>query len=783
MITHPAFPVEPWSLRATSLDLTVLAQTESLFTVANGHLGWRGNLDEGDPHGLPGSYLAGVHEVRPMPYAEPGYGYPPSGETIINITDGKIVRLLVDDEPFDVRRGRLLHHEQELDLRAGVLRRTVDWQSPAGRTVRVVTTRLVSFTQRAIGAVHYEVTPLDGAARIVVQSELVANEPMPQPEADPRAAAVLTSPLAAEESLVHGTRVQMIHRTGASGLRVAVAMDHDVTGPGVHVAAESYPDQGRVTITADLPAGQRMSMVKYVAHGWTSRRSTPAMRDQVVGELALARASGWDGLVAEQREFLDGFWERADVVVDGDPQVQQAVRFALFHLLQASARAEGVAIASKGLTGRGYDGHAFWDTEMFVLPVLTSVLPHAVADALRWRHSTLPIVRERAAQFGLRGAMFPWRTVTGTECSGYWPAGAAAFHVDAAVARATIGYVRSGGDTEFARTVGLDLLVETARLWRSLGYVADDGTFRIDGVTGPDEYSALVSNNLYTNLMARTNLRAAAVLSERFQDRAAELSVTGDEIAGWRDAADRMLVPYDEVRGVHQQASGFTDRQEWDFAGTPPSNYPLLLHYPYFHLYRKQVVKQADVVLAMQWMPDAFTAEQKVRNFAYYERLTVRDSSLSACSQAVVAAEVGALDLAYDYLGETAQIDLADLEHNTSDGLHLASLAGVWIALVQGFGGVRRARDGLRLRPVLPDGIDRLSFGIAAGGCRLRVDVDPEHTHYRLVAGTDLTLTHDGTDVTVRAGEVRILPTVHPPPGPAVTQPPGRAPARRCPDR
>ncbi|WP_305094937.1 glycoside hydrolase family 65 protein [Prescottella sp. R16] len=778
MITHPAFPAEPWRLRATSLDLDVLAQTESLFTVANGHLGWRGNLDEGDPHGLPGSYLAGVHEVRPMPYAEPGYGYPRSGETIINITDGKIVRLIVDDEPFDVRRGRLLNHEQELDLRAGVLRRSVDWQSPAGRTVRVVTTRLVSFTQRSIGAVHYEVGPLDGPARVVVQSELVANEPMPQPEKDPRAAAALAEPLCAEENLVHGTRVQMIHRTSASGLRVAVAMDHDVTGPDPHVAAESSPDQGRVTITAHLQAGQRLSTVKYVAHAWSARRTTPAMRDQVIGELALARSSGWDGLVAEQRSFLDAFWERADVVVDGDPQVQQAVRFALFQLLQASARAEGVAIASKGLTGRGYDGHAFWDTEMFVLPVLTSVLPHAVADALRWRHATLPIVRERARQFGLRGAMFPWRTITGTECSGYWPAGAAAFHVDAAIARAVVGYVRSGGDTEFARTVGLDLLVETARLWQSLGYLATDGTFRIDGVTGPDEYSALASNNLYTNLMARVNLRAAAALSERFPDRAAELSVTADETTAWRDAADRMLVPYDETRRVHQQAAGFTDLQEWDFAGTPASNYPLLLHYPYFHLYRKQVVKQADVVLAMQWIPDAFTLEEKIRNFTYYERLTVRDSSLSASSQAVVAAEVGALDLAYDYLGETAQIDLLDLEHNTSDGLHLASLAGSWIALVQGFGGVRRARDGLHLRPVLPDGIAHLSFGIAAGGCRLRVDIDPERTRYRLVTGDELTLIHDGTQVTVRAGEVRVLPTVHLPPGPVVTQPPGRAPMR-----
>ncbi|MGF7120859.1 glycoside hydrolase family 65 protein [Rhodococcus sp. BE178] len=779
MITHPAFTVDPWSLRATSLDLDVLAQTESLFTLANGHLGWRGNLDEGDPHGLPGSYLAGVYEVRPMPYAEPGYGYPDSGETIINITDGKIVRLLVDDEPFDVRRGHVVKHEQELDMRAGVLRRVVEWQSPAGRTVRVSTVRLVSFAQRTLGAIRYEVEPLDGPARVVLQSELVANEPMPHAEADPRAAAVLAEPLIAEEHFDHDALVQLVHTTGESGLRIAVAMDHEVSGPDVHVETESYPDQGRVTVTGHTRPGRALRMVKYVAHAWSARRTAPAMRDQVAGELTLARESGWDGLAAEQRAYLDTFWARADVTVDGDPEVQQAVRFALFHILQASARAEGTAVASKGLTGRGYDGHAFWDTEMFVLPVLTSVLPDAVGDALTWRHSTLGMARARARQLGFDGAAFPWRTITGKECSGYWPAGAAAFHVNAAVAHAVSGYLRADGNPDFELTVGLDLLVESARLWHSLGYFDEDGRFRIDGVTGPDEYSALVRNNLYTNLMARENLTAAVEIVERHRDRMPDLGVTDEEIGGWRTAADRMFVPYDARRGVHPQSSGFTDRQVWDFAGTPPEHYPLLLHYPYFDLYRKQVVKQADVVLAMQWVPDAFTAEERARNFAYYERLTVRDSSLSACSQAVVAADVGALDLAYAYLGETALIDLLNLEHNTSDGLHLASLAGIWIALVQGFGGARRRRAGLTFRPALPRGIDRLAFGVAAAGCRLRVEIDRVETRYRLAEGDELTLYHDGTPVTLRRNEVRVMPTVHPPAGPVVTQPPGRAPARR----
>jgi hypothetical protein len=339
--------------------------------------------------------------------------------------------------------------------------------------------------------------------------------------------------------------------------------------------------------------------------------------------------------VEEQRGYLDDFWSVADIEIDGDAELQQAVRVATFHVLQAGARAERRAIGAKGLTGPGYDGHTFWDTETFCLQLLSHVAPDAAADALRWRQSILPLARERAAQLGLKGAAFPWRTIRGQECSGYWPAGTAAFHINADIADAVRRHVAATGDVEFEREVGLELLVATARLWRSLGHHDSAGQFRIDGVTGPDEYTAIVDNNVYTNLMAQQNLRVAADTAARHTRAAARLGVNAEEMASWRDAAKSMRIPFDEVLGVHPQSEGFTDHQVWDFAHTPPSMYPLLLHVPYFDLYRKQVIKQADLVLAMQLRPDAFTAEQMARNFAYYEALTVRDSSLSACTQAV----------------------------------------------------------------------------------------------------------------------------------------------------
>lgn len=782
MTAHDAYSIEPWGLTEQSLDLDVLARAESVFALSNGHVGLRANLDEGEPHGLPGTYLNGVFELRPLPYAEAAYGQPESGQSVINVTNGKIIRLLVDDEPFDLRYGDLKEHKRRLDFRDGLLRRRAVWTSPAGRTVKVTSTRLVSLTQRAVAAIEYEVEPIDGPARIVVQSELVANEQLPSANGDPRASAVLEAPLVPEHHSHVDTKAVLVHQTRFSGLRVAAMMDHEVECSGAFQAeAESEDDHARYSMTTVLKKGEKLRIVKYIAYGWSAARSLPAVRDQVAAALTAARFTGWDGLVAEQKDYLRDFWQSSDIEVDGDVELQQAIRFALFHVLQAGARTEERAIPAKGLTGPGYDGHCFWDTETFVLPVLTYCLPDAVAQALRWRHTTLPMARERAAQLGLAGAVFPWRTIRGEECSGYWPAGTAAFHIGADIARAVDRYVRATGDTDFERDYGMEILVETARMWRSLGHHDAEGRFRIDGVTGPDEYSSIADNNVYTNLMAQLNLRAAADSATRHLHQAAALGVDTEEMAGWRDAANAMYIPYDEKLGVHPQADGFTNHETWDFENTPPEKYPLLLHYPYYDLYRKQVVKQADLVLAMQVRGDAFTADEKARNFAYYERLTVRDSSLSACTQAVIAAEVGHLDLAYDYLAEAALMDLHDLGGNTRDGLHMASLAGACIALVAGFGGLRDHDNSLVFRPRLPSGLTRVAFSMRLRRTLvLHIEITRAEATYTLREGDVCKLVHDTEEVVVTAGQPASRPIPRPVPLERLHQPPGREPARRA---
>ncbi|MEE6257337.1 glycoside hydrolase family 65 protein [Plantactinospora sonchi] len=822
---------DTWLVREDPVSAEELSDLESIFALGNGWLGVRGVLDEGGTSGLPSTYLNSCYEERELTYPEQGYAFPERNQVLIGVPDGTPLRLFVDDQPLDVRDDRPDRHERVLDLRAGTLSRTLHERAPHGRTpssapVRVTWTRLVSLVEPAVLGIRCEVTALDRTARVRLHSDLRANPELGDADGDdPRAPTTLDRPLVAEHRVVDRAGGLLAHRTRTSGQRVAAAVTHLVETVTSDDDREEAPAEARIAVAAEsdlirtiveteLAPGQRLVLTKLVAYAHSADQppaeaGRPHDGDRKTGGgpvrphdgngtgggpvraelVAAARAAldraverGWAGLLADQRAYLDAYWADADVLVDGDPQLQQAVRFALFHLVQAAARTGDRPIPAKGLTGNGYDGHTMWDAEIFVLRVLTYLRPELAAGPLRWRHDTLDQARERARTLRLAGAAFPWRTIGGRECSGYWPAGTAALHVNADIAVAVLRHATATGDLGFLRDTGLELLVETARLWSRVGHYDDAGGFHLHGVTGPDEYTALVNDNLFTNLMARKNLLGAVETACRFPQRARELGVEPAELNAWRAAAEAMHLPYDPKRGVHEQCAGFTALPEWDFAGTDAAEYPLLLHYPYLELYRRQVVKQADVVLAMQDCGSAFTAEEKARNFAYYERRTVRDSSLSACGQAVLAAELGHLDLAYALLAESALHDLHSLGDQTRDGLHVAALAGVWIALVVGFGGFRDEDGGPAFSPRLPPALHRMRFALRWQGRRIQVTVEPDEVTYLLAAdGPDgLELRHHGRPVTLVPGRAVTVPLPPAPdPGPEPASPPGRRPRRR----
>ncbi|WP_081608593.1 glycoside hydrolase family 65 protein [Crystallibacter crystallopoietes] len=751
----------PWQVRESSLDADSLGLGESVFALANGYVGLRGTLDEGQPSAARGVFLAGVYEYHPLSYPEGGYGHPEHGQAMIGVADGTGIRLQVDGVPLDVREAPAGRHERVLDLRAGTLRREFEWTTPRGGRMRLVSTRMVSLAHRATTAIRYEVQALDQPVQIAIRSELTVNcTPPPVDNSDPRVEEALHSPFESCLRGSHQTGGHLVHRTRRSGTCVAAAVEHEILRPeDAQVHTTDGEDQVATSLVAELPPGGTAGFVKYICHAW-SREDPPAgLRDQAAAALEAARQLGWEGLAAEQQRVLDNFWQAADVEVDGDPDLQQALRFDLFQLLQASACVNAAPVGAKGLTGYGYSGHTFWDIDSFLVPAMTLLRPEDAARMLRWRSSGLDRARERAQVLGLEGASFPWRTIDGGEASAYWPASTAAAHLNADIARA-FGFWADATGRNLEEVGGLDVLVETARVWARMLHRDHKGRCHLYGMTGPDEYTGVVDDNVFTNLMAKRNLDLAADACEANPAAAQRLRVSREEKRHWREAADAMYVPYDHVLGVHPANEGFTTYREWDFEGQQGA-YPVQDHAHYAKIYRRQVVKQADLELALWWCSDAFTPEEAARNLDYYERRTVRDSSLSAAAQAVACAHAGHLDLALAYLREAALVDLRDLQQDSQEGLHLASLAGAWLALACGLGGLQTEGGKLQLAPRLPARLERIAFRLQWRGHRLGVETTPAGTTMRLLdtgtSGTaadeaELTLSVDGTDYVVAPG-------------------------------
>jgi alpha,alpha-trehalose phosphorylase len=591
-----------------------------------------------------------------------------------------------------------------------------------------------------------------------------------------------------EDQVRAGTELRA-YRCRNSGLRLVVGrrLRVELTGPPggpAPSAAQPSPDPdgavGGLSGPWSVPAGGSLTAYLYVTYqtdhlaplGVEAGSLRPAgqpdrgwddLFDAGADCLERAEASGWAVLSREQADWLADFWERSDVSFEAGPDSDrwtQAVRWSLFQLAQASARAEGHGVGAKGLSGSGYCGHYFWDAEIYLVPFLTYTDPAQARALLEFRHAMLPAARRRARVMDQAGALFPWRTIDGEEASAYFPAGTAQYHIDADIAFAAAQYIAVSGDQAFQAGPGVDLLVETARMWASLGHWGDDGCFHIHQVTGPDEYSALVDDNFFTNTMAAFNLTEAdrtlaRLEAERPGDHAAavaRLALGPDEPAQWRRAGQAMALLWDAAHGVHPQDAAFLSRPPWPVERLGPPSQPLLLRHHPLVIYRYQVLKQADVVLALLLRSNQFSLSQKRADFDFYDRLTTGDSTLSAAVQAIVAAEVGHGRAALEHFRATLLTDLADLHGNTRDGVHIAAAAGVWAVLTQGFGGLRDSGQRPSLDPRLPDGWSRLGFRLRLAGQTVAVALTPGRLRLDLVEGAGLELEVAGRPVRVTPG-------------------------------
>ncbi|MEV8272165.1 glycosyl hydrolase family 65 protein [Microbacterium sp. NPDC077184] len=783
MIDRDRFPVDPWRLVETSFRLDDVGVTETLFALGNGYLGMRGNHPEGRFAQEHGTFINGFHETFAIRHAEQAYGFAEVGQTIINAPDAKVLRVYVDDEPLSLDVADVREYERVLDMRDGILTRRIRWMTPSGKDVLIDFTRLISFDEKHLALMSVEVTVLNADAPVTVSSQLINRQdgedvyggtPSAPKKAgfDPRKAERISERvLQPQEYWQDGDRSALAYEATESGMTISVVADHVVeTENEVEARHLVEPDIAKNVFRVFAKAGVPTRVTKLVAYH--TSRGVPARELVDRGRRTIDRALrvGIDGIVADQRAWMAAFWERSDVRIGGHDDLQQATRWCLFQLAQASARADGQGVPAKGMTGSGYSGHYFWDTEIYVLPFLAYTTPQWARNALRMRYLMLPAARKRAYQLNEAGALFPWRTINGEEASAYYAAGTAQYHINADVSFALAKYVRATGDEEFLHREGVDIAVETARLWTTLGFWRRDDTgeesFHIHGVTGPDEYTTVVNDNLFTNVMARFNLRFAARTVREMAERDGEvyrvmvdrLGLEPGEEDDWERAAEAMHIPFSPALGIHPQDHVFLEREIWDLENTPPEKRPLLLHFHPLVIYRYQVLKQADVVLALFLQGNHFSPEDKLADFEYYDPLTTGDSTLSAVVQSILAAEVGYQDLALDYFRQSIFVDLADLHHNAADGVHVASAGGVWTALVSGFGGMRDHFGELSFDPRLPADWPELAFTLHWHGTRLEVTVTRDALRLRAGAGDPLAFSVRGVGYVIGPNDEVVVP-------------------------
>jgi alpha,alpha-trehalose phosphorylase len=764
------YPADEWNVIEKAFRPEFLAQLETMLALGNGYLGMRGCPEEGGPNAENGTFINGFYETRPIVYGEDAYGFAKTGQTICNVTDSKIIKLFVDDEPFWLPNATLLSYDRRLNMKSGTLDREILWETPAGKQVSITSRRLISFVNRHVAAISYRVTLLNAQASVVISSEVATNEPGARSnEDDPRLARAFSGRvLHPRTSYSKDRRIVLCHATEKSGFTLTCATDNALESscPYSHKVAHTS-DFGQAAFTVEAQPGCSIHLTKYMVYHTSRTASAEELCGRAEWTMDRIVSQGFPQLLASQEQYMEDFWRRSDLRVKdiredrtkrSTVEIQQAIRFNLFHILQASARAEDTGVPAKGLTGQAYEGHYFWDTEIYLLPFLTYTSPRIARNLLAFRYKMLPQARARAQELGHRGAMFPWRTISGEEASAYYAAGTAQYHINADIMYALRKYVRATGDEPFLRDYGAEMLVETARLWADLGFYSDakGGKFCINGVTGPDEYNAVVNNNAYTNLMARENLRYATQVVEFLRETKPDAydalvdktGLEGSEVDAWLRAAENMYVPYDEKLNIILQDDNFLDREPWDFRHTPRDHYPLLLFYHPLNIYRKRVIKQADVVLAMFLLGDVFPQEMKKRNFDFYDPLTTGDSSLSSCVEAIIAAQTGDMDKAIRYGMAALLMDLADVGGNVKDGCHIASMGGTWTMLTYGFGGMRDDNGTLSFWPRrAPEENAILRFPLTYHGQMLEIEIGLDRVEYALREGERLVIRHEMEEV------------------------------------
>lgn len=753
---------QQYQIKNFSLDNNSLVLAETIFHNANGYIGVRSNFEEGYPEGydsIRGQYINGFYDFANMSQAEKLCGLVEEKQTMLNVADTQGIKLYIEGEIFSMFEGKVVASERTLDMERGITIRDVVWCSPKGREISIQIKRMTSFSILPLFFIEYTVTPLnfDGKIEFVsTHKGEVMNYFNPN---DPRVAGETFHHLLPVEKKIEDGISYIVTQTSKSNLQICSAVKNFVANEIDRKLVEKKHEI-QETIVVNAKVNEAVSLYKYTVICDDIRYNQPFLSAQNIIKQTIEM--DLKDLYASQEKYLNEFWDNCAVEVFGDQELNEAVQYNLYQLIQSVGKDHHSNIAAKGLSGEGYEGHYFWDTEMYMQPFFTLTSRNIAKNLICYRYTILEYAKENARILGHgKGAAYPWRTIMGKECSGYYPSGSAQYHINGDIAYSIISYYLASKDLTLLKECGAEILIETARLWMDLGNY-HKGKFHLNDVTGPDEYTCLVNNNYYTNVLAQYNLKWAVKCFEILKEQEMETylihktGITEEELLEFQQASEHMYLPYDEELGINPQDDSFLQKKIWDINTIPEDKKPLLLHYHPMYLYRYQICKQADTVLAHFILEDAQDIETMRKSFAYYEKITTHDSSLSTCIYSIVASKLGLDKKAFEYFGESAKLDLFNTHKNTKDGIHTANMGGTYMAIIYGFGGLRIKETGLYLNPQLPSQWDGYRFRILYEDTKIDVEVGAESCKITLLEGTPKEIhVYDNTYILEKDLEIR----------------------------
>lgn len=729
------------------LDNYNLLLGETLFHNANGYIGIRSAFEEGYPQGyttIRGQYINGFYDFAPSHQAECLYGLVQEKQTMLNVADTQSITVELDGEAFSMFDGTVLESRRWVDMDKGVTGRFVRWRSPLGKEIEITSVRMTSLTQLSLFTIDYTLRSINFTGKVKITSSHSGNVLNFFDSCDPRTADNSIQFLKAVDCTVTDDVSYITSTTSKSSLSVCSSVAHRFPNECTyqHVV---FKDRAQLEICADMHEDETFRLIKYSVFCDSLRNND--VKTKAAAEMSKALLIPISQHYKQQKTYLQNYWQNCYVDIKGDELLNTALNYNLYQLLQSVSKDEYGNISPKGLSGEGYEGQYFWDSEMYIQPFFTITNPQVTKQLISYRYTTLSSAKENAKRLGhSKGALYPWRTIMGKECSGYFPAGSAQYHINGAIAYAIIAYYLATKDKPFMLKKGAEIIYETARLWIDMGSFYQN-EFHINDVTGPDEYTCIVNNNYYTNALAQYHLNWAVKLFELFKDEPMfinmqqRIGLLHKEIMEFKRAAKAMKLPYDEELDINPQDDSFLQKEIWDISTIPKEDFPLLLHYHPLHLYRYQVCKQPDAVLAHFILEDIQQLKTIRSSFEYYEKITTHDSSLSGCIFSIVAAKLGLVDKAYNYFGDSSQLDLMDLHHNTKDGIHTANMGGNYMAIVYGFAGFRLKETGISFAPILPKAWDGYSFRIRYEDSRILINICKDSCIFSLEEGSEKQIT------------------------------------------